>query len=394
MHIKALNNIVKNQLEERVASLQLAKTPRIGHVTFYKLLKAFGSATNALNNLEDYVGHAVKIFPRAKVESELEEVEAFGGGVIAGAEDAFPDYLRHLPVPVSFLEYKGDISLINDYRHNISIVGARKCSINGGTMATNIARDLSEFGLVIVSGMALGIDGCAHRGALPDRTVAVLAGGVDNIYPKEHESLYHEILDHQGLILSEAFIHSVPRAEAFPQRNRIVVATTFGTVIIEAKLNSGTIITAHLARKQGKPLFVVPGSPLNESNSGGNQLIREGGNLISNARDVIEYLQFQNGNNSLKEEGTDNYQTSKISDNACLISLPPKAEVEIVIEEILNKISFEATSLKLLEKTMLAEGVGQSSFDIAIVQLILTDKVVVEDETIAKIYSDTQRRTQ
>ncbi|HSM20036.1 MAG TPA: DNA-processing protein DprA, partial [Hyphomicrobiales bacterium] len=169
------------------------------------------------------------------------------------------------------------------------IVGSRNCSAAGRRIAGSIAAELGAAGLALVSGLARGIDAGAHRGALKTGTVAVLAGGVDRVYPQEHEELYRAIAEN-GAILSEMPLGLEPRGRDFPRRNRIIAGLALGTVIVEAASRSGSLITARLANEIGREVFAVPGSPLDPRAHGTNRLIRDGAAMARSAEDVIEVL--------------------------------------------------------------------------------------------------------
>jgi DNA processing protein len=171
----------------------------------------------------------------------------------------------------------------------ISVVGARNGSANGIRFTTTLARDLSEAGLVVASGLARGIDAAAHKGSMDGGTVAVMAGGVDIVYPNENQELYDDI-SQRGTLISEMRLGVKPQARHFPNRNRIVSGLAVAVVVIEATLRSGSLITARLAGEQGRDVLAVPGNPLDPRARGTNKLIREGAVLIEGADDVLEAL--------------------------------------------------------------------------------------------------------
>ena len=170
------------------------------------------------------------------------------------------------------------------------MVGARNASANGRRLAQQIAGDLGAAGFAVVSGMARGIDAAAHQGALDSGTLAVLAGGVDVVYPEENRGLYGEIAA-RGLVLSEMPPGTVPQARHFPRRNRLISGLSLGVVVVEATPRSGSLITARLALEQGREVFAVPGSPLDPRSRGCNRLLRQGAGLVESAEDVVEVLE-------------------------------------------------------------------------------------------------------
>lgn len=192
--------------------------------------------------------------------------------------------LNDAPPVISLL---GNINALS--QPSLAIIGARNASLNGKKFAQKLAADLGDHGYTITSGLARGIDTAAHHGALQTGTIAVLAGGVDNIYPEENTDLYHKIIENNGAIISEAPLETKPIAHHFPRRNRIVSGLSKGVIVIEATLKSGSLITARMAGEQGRDVYAMPGYPSDPRASGPNALIRDGAILIRNAKDVIEH---------------------------------------------------------------------------------------------------------
>jgi DNA processing protein len=178
---------------------------------------------------------------------------------------------------------RGRAALLN--RPAVALVGARIASAGGQRIARGLAQQLGQAGHVVVSGMARGIDGAAHEGALPTGTVAVLGGGVDDIYPPEHADLYARLVD-QGCVVSESPIGARAQARDFPRRNRIISGLSRGVVVVEAEIRSGSLITARLAAEQGRDVFAVPGSPLDPRARGPNELLRQGAILCEGIEDI------------------------------------------------------------------------------------------------------------
>ncbi len=204
----------------------------------------------------------------------------------------YPNTLRRLYDPPPLLYYRGDFSLLK--KDAVAVVGARKATAYGKKVAFQLAADLATGGLVVVSGMARGIDTAAHRGALDvkGKTIAVLGSGVDVCYPKQNKELY-DIIREEGLIVSEFPPHAEPEAKHFPIRNRIISGLSLGVVVVEAAQKSGSLITADLALEQGKEVFAVPGPVTSFNSSGTNNLIKEGAVLVENAADVLAQLGFE-----------------------------------------------------------------------------------------------------
>lgn len=176
------------------------------------------------------------------------------------------------------------------YQKGIAIVGARDATQYGKKIAYNLAKELSEQNIVIISGLAIGIDSYAHKGSLEKGTIAVLGSGIDNIYPKENLELAREIIKNKGCIISEYPLGTKPERLHFPQRNRIISGLSDGVVVIEASKKSGALITAEFALEQGKEVFAVPGDINKKQSEGTNQLIKDGAILLTSATDILENI--------------------------------------------------------------------------------------------------------
>jgi DNA processing protein len=276
---------------ERVQWLQLARTPNVGPVTFAQLMTRFGSAEAALDAVPRLARRGGGVPPqvpdRGLIEHELEMLAAFGGRVIASCEGDFPRGLAALDPPPPMISVVGHASLLQ--REMIAMVGARNASALGRKLAETLATSLGQAGLVVVSGMARGIDTAAHEGALKSGTIAVVAGGVDIVYPPENRGLYQRLAA-EGAIVSEMTLGEQPQARHFPRRNRIISGISRGVVVVEAAEGSGSLITARFALEQNREVFAVPGSPLDPRAKGANRLIREGATLTETADDVLTVL--------------------------------------------------------------------------------------------------------
>ncbi len=272
---------------ERFARLRLARTDQIGPVTFRQLLERFGSAGQALEALPDLTrrggthGHAIP--PVDDIAAEMEAGERIGARLIVLGDADYPDMLAAVDPPPPLLWALGDVSLMA--RPCIAVVGARIASAGGQRIARGLSQQLGEAGHVVVSGLARGIDAAAHAGALPTGTVAVLGGGVDDVYPPDNADLYAQIVD-RGCVVSESRIGARAQAKDFPRRNRIISGLSRGVIVIEAELKSGSLITARLAGEQGRDVFAVPGSPLDPRSRGPNELLRQGAILCEGLEDV------------------------------------------------------------------------------------------------------------
>lgn len=276
---------------ERLAWLRLARSENVGPVTFFRLLERFGSAAaaiEALPRLAEAAGRPLAPAPPGAAERELEAYERLGARLVARGEPDYPERLAAIVDPPPVIAVRGEIGLIG--RDAVALVGARNASAAGQRIAEGLAGALGQAGLVVASGLARGIDAAAHRGALETGTVAVLAGGVDRAFPPENAKLYEEILE-LGAVVAELPPGIEPRAKHFPRRNRIIAGLSLGTVVIEAALRSGSLLTARMALDEGRELFAVPGSPLDPRCRGCNDLIRRGeAALVETAEDVLTAL--------------------------------------------------------------------------------------------------------
>ena len=275
---------------ERLARLRLIRAAGIGTVTFWALLERYGEATRAVGALPDLTRRAkrpLKLPTEQEAARELERTERTGARLIMHGEEDYPPGLAELEAPPPIISVRGNPSLFA--RDTIAIVGARNASALGQRFARDIARDLGAAGIVVASGLARGIDTAAHKGGLATGTIAVMAGGIDVVYPPENQALYEEIAA-KGIVVSEMPVGQQPTAQHFPRRNRIVSGLARGVVVVEATMNSGSLITARLAGEQGRDVFAVPGSPLDPRAKGTNGLLRQGAILTESAEDVLNAL--------------------------------------------------------------------------------------------------------
>ncbi len=277
--------------EERFAWLRLLRSRRVGATTFHRLLAEHGSAQAALAILPEVARAAgvegYEICPEAVIHKELNAGRAAGARLITCADRDYPDALRQIADAPPILWTRGRVELL--HQPMISLVGARNASSLGTRMARAMARDLGQMGIVVVSGLARGVDTAAHLAALPSGTVAVFAAGVDVIYPAENTRLADDIA-RDGLTLSEQPPGLMPQARHFPARNRIISGLARAVIVVEAAAKSGSIITARNALDQGREVLAVPGHPFDARAAGCNMLLRDGATLVRSAEDVIEAL--------------------------------------------------------------------------------------------------------
>lgn len=278
--------------DDRVDWLRLLRSRRVGVTTFWRLLDEHGCARAALEALPD-VARAAGVeryepCPEPVVLAEIKAARAFGARMICKGAADYPAALSDLPDAPPILWVVGDAAVM--HRPMVALVGARNASSLGLRMARNLAEGLGEAGYVVVSGLARGIDTAGHTAALETGTVAVMAGGVDVLYPSENARLAEDIAARGGARISEQPMRMQPLARHFPVRNRIVSGLASAVVVVEAAARSGSLITARNALDQGREVLAVPGHPLDARASGCNMLIRDGARLVRNTDDIIEAL--------------------------------------------------------------------------------------------------------
>lgn len=271
--------------------LRLIRSPNIGPVSYRQLVARFGSAGKALEALPDFASRAGgRVFTAASsdaIHREIEKLQRFGAHYLFIDDADYPVPLAELENAPPVLTYLGNIALAS--QTNVAMVGARNASAAGCRMARSIAQELGEKEITVTSGLARGIDAAAHQGSLATGTIAVIAGGIDIVYPPEHAELQARIAA-EGLLIAEMAPGVEPRARHFPYRNRIIAGLSAGTVVVEAIPKSGSLITARLAGEAGREVMAIPGSPLDPRSRGCNQLIREGATLVQNAGEIAELI--------------------------------------------------------------------------------------------------------
>lgn len=277
---------------ETIARLRLIRCAGIGPVTFRRLLDEYADAATAIEALPDRLrqaGHrALAMPPESEIEAEWIRTEKYGGRILFFDDPHYPLLMKNVPDAPSAVTVLGDVARLS--QKSVAIVGARNASAAGLRMAESLAAGLAEAGIVVVSGLALGIDRAAHMAALyPGCTVAALAGGIDTIYPPENKALRDDIAA-RGCLVTEAPLGTVPQGRHFPRRNRLIAGMSQGVVVVEGGLRSGTLITAKMALDYGRDIFAVPGSPLDPRSRGGNDLIRQGAILTETVDDILRNL--------------------------------------------------------------------------------------------------------
>jgi len=279
--------------KEKLAWLRLSRTENIGPITFYKLLERFGSAEEALKAIPDIARRGgrmrgLKAFASDLAEKELAQVEKTGARLIARDEPEYPELLAQIEDAPPLIAILGHTSILS--KPSLAVVGARNASLSGRKIAENFSRKVAATGYVIVSGLARGIDTTAHTASLDTGTIAIVAGGIDVIYPRENEKLYRQISE-QGAVIAESPFGTEPIARHFPRRNRLISGLSLGVLIVEAAMKSGSLITARMAVEQNREVFAVPGSPMDPRSEGTNKLIQDGAHMATSADDILRELE-------------------------------------------------------------------------------------------------------
>jgi len=280
---------------ERFDWLRLARCENVGPRTFHVLLSRYGGAGAALEALPALIrqgkpGRPIRIATIEEAEQEIEAMRRAGAVFIGLCEPAYPALLRQIDSAPPLIAVRGDLASLR--RAKVAIIGSRNASAAGLAFAEQISRGIARAGHVIVSGLARGIDARAHQAAIETGTIAVLAGGLGNIYPANHEALLERLIEH-GAAISEMPFSWEARGRDFPRRNRIVSGLCRGVVVVEAARRSGSLITARFAAEQGREIFATPGSPLDPRAEGANDLLRDGATFCTCAQDVIDALARQ-----------------------------------------------------------------------------------------------------
>ena len=277
---------------QRLAWLRLIRSENVGPVTFREMLNHFGGAVEALQALPELSRQGgqrrtIRICPASEAERELERAAKTGARLTALDETGYPPLLAVIEAPPPVIYLRGRAELLE--RPVIAMVGARDASAAGRKITLQIGSALGAGGIVVTSGLARGIDTAAHQAALPTGTIAVLAGGIDIVYPPENKDL-HQAIAAEGILVAENAPGLEPRGRDFPRRNRLISGMALAVLVVEAAKRSGSRITADFAREQGRMVFAVPGNPLDPRAAGTNQLIKEGARLVTDANDIVAGL--------------------------------------------------------------------------------------------------------
>lgn len=277
-------------MSERIARLRLSRAEGLGPAVMRELIARAGTAEAAVEDLPRLArGRAVSLPPTEAIAREEKALAAIGAQLILDTDDLYPEALSMTADAPLALAVAGDPALLS--RPAVAIVGARNASAAGRLIAERLARDLADLGFAIVSGLARGVDAAAHEGALAEGgvTIAAVAGGLDRPYPPQNAALQARIAA-EGAVVAEAPLGTAAMARLFPRRNRIVAGLSLGTVVVEAALKSGSLITARLALEAGRDVFAVPASPLDPRARGSNDLLRQGATLVETVEDILAVL--------------------------------------------------------------------------------------------------------
>lgn len=362
----------KNELAEW---LRLARAESIGPVTFKHLISKFKTAREALKQLPSLcakVGRTkeLKILSQEKALEYIYKCEQSSVELIASCESDYPDELRQISDPPAIIHIKGKKDLL--LKKGLAIVGSRNASLQGIAFAQKIAKEVNEEGIVIISGLARGIDAAAHSASLQNGTIAVLACGVDIVYPLENKALYEKI-SQNGLLISEVQLGKEPRPQVFTYRNRIISGiASLGVLVVEAAFKSGSLITARYATEQGKDVFAVPGHPYDPRAHGTNYLIKQGAYLIEKAEDLIRH------------ERTFGIKNINLFDD---IELNERFEsnAEIIYEEVKEYLKNKLSASPISINEIIRQGIF-TSYEIqgAIAELELAGEIEIEAQNLVK----------
>jgi DNA processing protein len=353
-HINILREVL---VEEIVALVKLTEIPLLGSIKIRLLLERFGSAVESLKadpqEVMELPGFTPKVMQGWETGSPrtLELVERLNLEVVPFTSQKYPKRLLELPDHPIILYMKGELK--NTDQNSLAVVGTRQATLYGKEMAEKISQELALAGITVVSGLARGIDTEAHKGALKSgRTIAVIGSGLANIYPQENSQLAEEIAAN-GVLISEFPPNTPPDRQNFPQRNRIVSGMTLGTVLIEAPVKSGAMLTMQRAKGQGRKLFALPGRVDGENFKGNHQLIKSGeAELIENASDILNSF---NGLFSFKPHSPTKVMPQLEQEEQQLISLLPSEE--LTIGEIIKLTNLPVTKLNILLMSLILKKV-------------------------------------
>jgi DNA processing protein len=336
---------------ERRDWLRLSMSENVGPMTFRTLMKRYGGAEEALRMIPELSRkggqpRSPRLYGTEAAQRDLDRAAAMGARFVAMCESDYPPLLRTTDTAPPLLCVKGDSSLLT--KSAVGIVGARNASAVGRKFARQLARDIGGAGHAIASGLARGIDTAAHEGSLDSGTIAVLAGGLDIIYPPENEALHHAIGE-RGVLVTEMTPGTAPSEKHFPRRNRIISGISRALIVVEAAMRSGSLITARYAGEQGREVFAVPGSPLDPRCEGANKLIRDGATLLTSAADVLETLSAGSARQmQMFEPETPDMEPADLSDNERTRVLELLSPTPVDADDLIRESGLPASAVTAL----------------------------------------------
>ncbi len=360
--------------KEIIDWLQLSRSENIGPITFFKILEHFESVENALANFDNFLNSSknsqkIKLCERSIAIEEFEKTENFGGKILIFSDPLYPQLLREIPDSPPLITVKGDLDLLS--QEKIAVVGPRNASFNALLYAKKFTLLLGQSSVISVSGMARGVDTAVHEASILSGTIAVLAGGINNIYPQENTNLYQQI-SKCGLILSEMPFDYIPKGPNFIQRNRLVSGLSIATVVIEAGLKSGSLATARFASEQNREIFAVPGSPFDPRCQGTNRLIKEGANIVTEVEDILS---------STTKKNYYHKKTAQISQIKKEYNFS-NDQVSNARQKILEKLNSEPTNIDSL---IFQLQIPINLFNTAVMELEIDNQVAVNYGKIVKL---------
>ncbi len=277
--------------DEKVARLRLIRSKNVGNATYWSLISLYKSAENAIKHLSENSGKKFALCSEEAIFEEIKILKSIKARLVFFEDDLYPPELRNIDNPPPILSFIGNKDAVLNLLQNkiLAVVGSRNATLNGMRFCYSICDELSKNNVTITSGLAKGIDTSAHKGSIKYGTIAILACGIDNIYPPENKTLYYKILESGG-IYSESPCKTKPNASLFPRRNSIIAGISNGTLVVEAAKKSGSLITATFARNFKRQIFAVPNSPLDVRSQGGNELIKNGAHIVTCSADILKKL--------------------------------------------------------------------------------------------------------
>ncbi len=344
--------------DEAFARIRLLRSPNIGPVSYAQLLRRFGGAEQAIDALPDLASKGKRQYraaPKDGIEREIAEVRKAGARYLFHDMAEYPELLGQIESAPPIVTIRGDATLAA--KPCVAMVGARNASAAAVKLAREFAHALADEGVVVVSGLARGIDGSAHLGALSvskPATIGVIASGIDIAYPPQHSDLQEQIAD-EGLLIAEQPPGTEPRGSHFPSRNRIIAGLAAGTLVVEAAPKSGSLITARLAGESGREVMAIPGSPLDARSQGCNQLIRDGAVLVQSPEDVIELMSGFEGQprstfreaESFDYDPGEDFSDAEPADLASLLTTAPVGVDELIRQSDAGAASVQMALLEL-----------------------------------------------